>query len=193
MMRIVLLIVCIGLFVQCCLSAVVDVVGVINVNSRENIPSNTNIVLTSMDGDVYSTLALEDGRFKFKNIPSGETYLLQVHAIPYHFDPVLIEISKKSVITANILSNDTETYTTHPLLLNAVYKSNYFQPRLPYDFTSLFRNPMVLMIGVTMLMTFAMPKLMANMDPETIKEMQGESQPPKTLQPLPDWKLPALT
>ena len=49
------------------------------------------------------------------------------------------------------------------LQLKPVDKARYFQARVPFNFASYLQNPMMLMVGLTMLLSFVMPKLMANM------------------------------
>merc|ERR1711988_745952 len=53
-----------------------------------------------------------------------------------------------------------------------VVKPTHFEVRPPFQWTSMLMNPMFLMMGVSVLLMVAMPKMMANMDPEQLKEMQ---------------------
>merc|ERR1711935_1214457 len=52
-------------------------------------------------------------------------------------------------------------------------KPKWFEVRPPFQWTSMLMNPMVMMMGVTLLIMFAMPKMMANMDPEQLEEMKA--------------------
>ncbi len=61
---------------------------------------------------------------------------------------------------------------SHPLQLRPVSSAEYFQKRAPYNVWGIFKNPMVLMIGVTLIMVVVFPRLMNNMSPEEKEEMQ---------------------
>ena len=54
------------------------------------------------------------------------------------------------------------TQVPTPLALRPV-KADYFAKRVPYDWTAMLKNPMVIIMGITLLMGWAMPKMMANM------------------------------
>ena len=61
--------------------------------------------------------------------------------------------------------------STAPIfLLEATEVKDYFTRRESFSLMSLLANPMFLMMGVSVLMLVAMPKLMENMDPEAVKE-----------------------
>eukprot|EP01113_Clastostelium_recurvatum_P025362 TRINITY_DN3050_c0_g1_i1.p1 TRINITY_DN3050_c0_g1~~TRINITY_DN3050_c0_g1_i1.p1 ORF type:complete len:206 (-),score=36.51 TRINITY_DN3050_c0_g1_i1:6-623(-) len=149
------------------------------------------------DGRQYTGLPRGDGVFKVRGLASGDGYILEVRATKYVFDTVKIDISsQEDKLRAMKLTNITEVRINYPLELSPLGTITPFKPRQPYDFTSILRNPMILMVGFTMLMTFALPKIMANLDPEAIKEMQAtagdQGEPAKTLQLLPEWKVPAI-
>merc|ERR1712032_89062 len=55
-----------------------------------------------------------------------------------------------------------------PLVANL----NFFEKREGFKISSILMNPMALMMGVTLVIMLVMPKMMANMDPEQLKEMQ---------------------
>ena len=54
-----------------------------------------------------------------------------------------------------------------------VAKPTFFEKREGFQWSAMLMNPMVLMMGVTVLIMFVFPKMMANMDPEQLKEMQS--------------------
>ena len=56
-----------------------------------------------------------------------------------------------------------------PLVANPVF----FEKREGFNWSGMLMNPMVLMMGVTVLIMFVFPKMMQNMDPEQLKEMQS--------------------
>jgi len=53
-----------------------------------------------------------------------------------------------------------------------VAKPTFFEKREGFNWGGMLMNPMVIMMGVTVMIMFVMPKMMANMDPEQLKEMQ---------------------
>merc|ERR1712032_1502707 len=55
-----------------------------------------------------------------------------------------------------------------PLVANL----NFFEKREGFKISAILMNPMALMMGVTLIIMLVMPKMMANMDPEQLKEMQ---------------------
>ena len=52
----------------------------------------------------------------------------------------------------------------YPLKLAPITKLNYFVEREKFDIMSYLKNPMVLIIGLSMVMMFIMPKMVENMD-----------------------------
>ena len=53
-----------------------------------------------------------------------------------------------------------------------IAKPTFFEKREGFNWAGMFMNPMVLMMGVTLLIMVVFPKMMQNMDPEQLKEMQ---------------------
>ena len=51
-------------------------------------------------------------------------------------------------------------------------KPTFFEKREGFKVSGMLMNPMVIMMGVTMLLMVVFPKMMANMDPEQLKEVQ---------------------
>merc|ERR1711998_474216 len=54
-----------------------------------------------------------------------------------------------------------------------VAKPTFFEKREGFQWSAMLMNPMVLMMGFTLLIMVVFPKMMANMDPEQLKEMQS--------------------
>lgn len=53
-----------------------------------------------------------------------------------------------------------------------VTKQTFFEKREGFQWSSYLMNPMVLMMGVSLLLMVVFPKMMANMDPEQLAEMK---------------------
>ncbi|KAI9098729.1 hypothetical protein DFS34DRAFT_618743 [Phlyctochytrium arcticum] len=122
------------------------------------------------------------------NIPAG-SHLLTVVNHRYNFDMIRLDITDDTILaslTHNGASWDTlGPITMYPLALQAKAKYEFFAKREGFNAWSILSNPMILMSGVTLLMVFVMPKMMANM-PEEVKQGasggQQQVQQPETPQ-----------
>jgi len=153
---------------------------------------DTKILLTGTSG-TYLGIPSISGDFKVQNVPSG-SYLLEVFSTKYVYDLIRLDI-KTGKVRARV-ANDTTVALSYPLNIKPIGKAVYFVDRQPYNFSSILKNPMMIMVGITMLLTFVMPKMMANMDPEALKELQGgtgSATPPAVIQTVPTWRPPLLT
>eukprot|EP01111_Echinosteliopsis_oligospora_P002380 TRINITY_DN1350_c0_g1_i1.p1 TRINITY_DN1350_c0_g1~~TRINITY_DN1350_c0_g1_i1.p1 ORF type:complete len:201 (-),score=44.13 TRINITY_DN1350_c0_g1_i1:4-606(-) len=155
-------------------------------------PEDIKIMLTDHIGNIYYTIPCSSGAFQINDVGSG-TYLLNILSVQYVFDSVKLEIKSGKVRARTV--NDTSVAIPYPLELRAIGRPNYFQEKIPYNFAGILQNPMIIMGGFTVIMSFALPKLMANMDPETLKEMQGGAEGntgPTFMQQVSDWKPPSI-
>jgi hypothetical protein len=102
------------------------------------------------------------------DVPAG-TYVLEVSNVEYVFSPVRIDISAKEkkikasaiVIRPGPNGAPIKSYErlSHPLALRPISSAEYFQKRVPYNVSSLLKNPMAIMMGVTLLMVVVFPKM----------------------------------
>lgn len=60
----------------------------------------------------------------------------------------------------------------YPLVLQPAGRTGYFEKREGFKVSSLLANPMMLTMGFSVISLFVLPKLIQNMDPETLKEIQ---------------------
>lgn len=101
------------------------------------------------------------------------TYLLEVHDTQSVWPTVRLDVSAKSAGKARALLTHSRQPLPFPLPLEPlVAKPTFFERREGFQWRGMLMNPMVLMMGVTLLIMVAFPKMMANMDPEQLKEMQ---------------------
>ncbi|KAF9575462.1 hypothetical protein EC968_003067 [Mortierella alpina] len=118
----------------------------------------------------------KDGRFSFSNVPEG-SYLLEVQSPQYMYPSVKVVVTEKDtrahLVTLGADWSNNDHILPLPLSLTPRGPTSYFIPREGFKVSHLFANPMMLMMGFSVLMLFLMPKLMANMDPEAMEEMQG--------------------
>ncbi|KAJ3081585.1 hypothetical protein HK102_002246 [Quaeritorhiza haematococci] len=144
-----------------------------------------------INGGQFVAYVEDDGSFSFPNLPLG-SHLLEVISNEYYFDKIRLDVTSAAVVPSITLPGTSWSkhgpYLRQPLELTAKAKLNYFVPREGFNILSLFSNPMMLMTGFSLLMFFVMPKMMANIDPEAMKEMQQQqaNQPRPEMPEMPD-------
>ena len=77
-----------------------------------------------------------------------------------------------------------ELPATDPLRLRPVSTAEYFEVRAAASPMAMLKNPMVLMVLMTVLMAWGMPKMIENMDPEELKMMQERMGSQPTMQDI---------
>jgi hypothetical protein len=132
--------------------------------------SDVKITLVVNGGQSIATRVKPDGSFVVLDVPPG-SHLLETFALGYAFPPMTVRIGSDGQIVAEY-SEDPTVRFEHPLLLKPVSVATYFEPRQGLSLGSLAKNPIFRMVAFTVLMAWAMPKLMESMDPEELKEMQ---------------------
>jgi len=153
--------------------------------SRGSKPSTARVFLHN---GPFSAVALvrADGTFAIHDVPTG-TYVLESTVPDYVMPLVRIDISARDrgKVRATLMNpgggggssaGGGGNRLSYPLVLRPISPANYFIPRPTYSITSMLKQPMVLMMGVTLLIVIVFPKLLANMDPaemEEMKKMQG--------------------
>ncbi|KAF9977553.1 hypothetical protein BGZ73_005682 [Actinomortierella ambigua] len=152
------------------------VLGPAEFPSPKDLSARTRVILS---GGQFSAMINKDGKFSFE-VPDG-AYLLEVRSPEYIYPSVHITVSGKAS-TANLVPygsdwSNTENRLSTPLVLTPRGATDYFVPREGFKITHLFANPMMLMMGFSVIMLFVMPKMMANMDPQAMEEMQDFQAP----------------
>ncbi|CAI2186527.1 3840_t:CDS:2, partial [Funneliformis geosporum] len=146
---------------------------------------STKIVL---DGGKYSVLIRKNGKFVIDNVPPG-SYLLEVSSRKFIYPKIRVDVDPRGVrpfvtITGSEWSNNGPALQ-YPLELSARSPSDYFVVREGFSITSLFANPYIIMMGFSVVILFIMPKMMANLDQDALKELQ-ENQTQNPLAEMPD-------
>ena len=141
------------------------------------IPAEKNVKL-KLNGDDYTTISRADGSFVFYNVPDG-IYSLDVLSINHIF-PTL-----KLKITTNETHANTQVHeykypgakvikSTYPLVLHSIIPVSYFQQAPPFSIIGmLFKNPMILIMLVTVCAMVYFPKML---DAEQMKEFQAQAE-----------------
>jgi len=134
----------------------------------------TEVVL---NGGEYRTLTRPDGSFLFHDVEPG-VYLLDVLSVDYFFSQIKLNLPKTPDSPIQCLEyrypGAEKRPVDYPLRLVSPMKKQYFEKRETVGLHTLFRNPMLLMVGATGLLVLVMPKLMENMDPEEVKKMNEQ-------------------
>ncbi|KAJ3099678.1 ER membrane protein complex subunit 7 [Phlyctochytrium bullatum] len=154
-----------------------------------------------IDGGASYAFVEEDGSFSI-DVPDG-SHMLEVLAPGFFFNKVRLSVSGSSVLAYIHLDGTSWSRTgpalETPLELPCKGQFMYFMAREGFDIYSIFANPMMLMMGGSLLMFFLLPKMMSGLDPETLKEMQQRQREQKKVE-LPDisqnlsnWLAPAAS
>ena len=136
--------------------------------------NSTKIVLNSGEFTSYSKA---DGTFSFYGIPPG-IYLLDVHSHKHHFGQVKIKLLEDQMDAPKCIEyaypGAPKYAIAHPLVMKAYARYEYFEARGGFNPMSLLKNPMMLMIIVSVGMMALMPKMMENLEPEERERMQKQ-------------------
>merc|ERR1719502_1955077 len=126
-----------------------------------------------LDGGAYTAIPRQDGSFKLHAVAPG-TYLLEVLDTQSVWPTVRLDVSATSPGKARALLTHSRQPLPFPLPLEPlVAKPTFFEKREGFQWSGMLMNPMVLMMGVTVLIMVVFPKMMQNMDPEQLKMMQN--------------------
>ncbi len=64
----------------------------------------------------------------------------------------------------------------YPLEIKAVGPLDFFVPKPTFSYLDMLKNPYMLFMGVMLVISIMMPKMMEGMDPEQLKKMQEEAE-----------------
>lgn len=101
------------------------------------------------------------------------SYLLEVLDTQSVWPTVRLDVSATSGKARALLTHSRQPLPFPLPLEPLVAKPTFFEKREGFNWGGMLMNPMVLMMGVTLLIMVVFPKMMANMDPEQLKEMQA--------------------
>ncbi|KAK7204789.1 hypothetical protein BZA70DRAFT_184683 [Myxozyma melibiosi] len=128
--------------------------------------------------------------FAFVNVSEG-SYQLRVNCIEHIFPVLRVDVGENEVeVFLTHPGNDwtvTGARQPYPVELKPVGKAVYYQVREGFNVLKLFKNPMLIISLFTLVMVFVLPKMMENMDPEQLKELQeqqSKSVPPTLTNPM---------
>ncbi|KAK9471810.1 uncharacterized protein V1510DRAFT_403856 [Dipodascopsis tothii] len=147
------------------------------------LPPQTTVTLRSAAG-ALSTTVRADMAFAFVDVSVG-SYILDVDAIDLLFPSLRIDVSAGDVeVYLFYRGNPWEIKgprQPYPIELQPYRPAEYYQYREGFNVLKLFKNPMLLVSVVSLVMVFVLPKLMENMDPEALKELQADTATPNAI------------
>ena len=130
----------------------------------------------SVNGGLYTSLVDNEGKFNVQ-VPGPGNYKVEVHNLLYHFEPVVVEIYEEEVQPGKdtkaflfSLKHGKDFRLVYPLVLDPSGRFGYFEIKAPFDPFAYLKNPFVIMIGVTLLMS----QMMKGIDQEELKKAQEQ-------------------
>ncbi|KAH7106420.1 hypothetical protein BKA62DRAFT_687108 [Auriculariales sp. MPI-PUGE-AT-0066] len=164
------------------LSLAVDIRGFVQVNEVCQSTQEVQDATVELDGGLRTAMIRRTGDFVIRDVDPG-LYTISVNSQQFTFDHFLVDVTEDKYPLVHpympgtpLLPKPNTTYG-YPMALIARKRNNYFVPRESFNVLGMFKNPMMLMMVGTAVMMFAMPWLMANMDPEAVedaKKMQAK-------------------
>lgn len=135
----------------------------------------------------FKTYSRIDGSFTFRNIPPG-VHLLDVQSVTHHFGQVKIQLLEDSMDSPKCVlyayPGATKKPVDHPISMTAYATFEYFEKRPGFSIFVILKNPMFLMMAVSVGLMVMMPKMMEGLDPEEkarLKEQMAMQQDPNKM------------
>jgi len=151
-----------------------------NIEGRLQFPDQSPLNVTtqvSLNNGEYLTYSRIDGSFIFYDIPPG-VHQLDVHSMTYHFGQIKILLVEDSMDVPKCLEYSypgaTKQPVKYPLVMTTYATYDYFEPKRGFSLFGILKNPMVLMMLVSVGLMLGMPKLMEGLDPEEKEEMRRQ-------------------
>lgn len=145
-------------------------------DSMQPLPPLNSTLITLNDGEFTTYSSATDGSFSFYYVPPG-IHVLDVRSTTYHFSQIKIQLLPNDM-TPNcieyIYPGASKYAIQHPLKLTAHATFEFFEKRPSFSIFSIFRNPMVLMMVVSIGFMVMMPSMMQNLDPEQKEQMKKQ-------------------
>lgn len=145
--------------------------------------SDIKITVVLNGGQKIATRPRADGTFRILDVPPG-IHFLDTFALGYTFPPITLKLLTNGKLQAEYAEDPDELPATNPLRLRPVSTAEYFEARAAASPMAMLKNPMVLMVLMTVLMAWGMPKMIENMDPEELKMMQERMGSQPTMQDI---------
>lgn len=141
------------------------------------LPASTHAVLIGAPGVKFSAPLRRDNTFVFESIPES-SYLLTIHSRDHFFAPYRVDVGHTEGEAAQEIIHVWQTFRGNewsnkgPYLGSAQGElkvdvrpaalKDFYQARSGFSVMSIFKNPMILMGLVSVVMIFGMPMIMDN-------------------------------
>lgn len=148
------------------------------------LPASTHATLTTGQGAPIQAPLRKGNVIDFQKLPKAGSYLLDIYTHDYTFAPYRIDIGADDKISAiyetyrgtqwsdHGIQLVLEPTTTATIQAKVLSKKSFYEAREGFNPASLLKNPMMLLGIAAIGLTFGMPKLMENMDPEMKQEYE---------------------
>ena len=130
----------------------------------------------SLNGGEHWAYSRFDGSFVVDDVAPG-TYNLDVLSSKFAFSRFKVNVRGGAARVQALeyaYPGAQKVPVAHPLTIQPHGRLTYFVARQTYGLAQVLKNPMILMMGFTMLMVFVMPRMMKGMDPEEMEKMQEQ-------------------
>mmetsp|Transcript_5153 Transcript_5153/g.10793 ORF Transcript_5153/g.10793 Transcript_5153/m.10793 type:complete len:217 (-) Transcript_5153:1574-2224(-) len=177
-----------GLLNICCAEDIrgTDIEGKLEFPSGVTRTFNITTKITLNQGE-YTTYSRRDGSFVIYDVGPG-IHQLDIDSKSYHFPQVKIQLLEDSMDAPKCLEyafpGAQKRALKYPLVINPKGTYQYFEVKKGFSIFGLLRNPMVLMMMLSVGMMVAMPKMMEGLDPEEkarMKEQMKNQQDPTAM------------
>ena len=151
-----------------------SITGTLLLASGEPLTNTTRITLN--DGE-WATYSRTDGAFTFHRVGPG-VHKLTVHSHEHHYPTVKIQLKTDTGMEPKCIeyayAGAGKVAVPHPLRLTALAEYQYFEPKPRFNPLRLLKNPMVLMMLVSVGLMAFMPKMMEGLDDEQREQMRQQ-------------------
>lgn len=141
------------------------------------LPPSTHATLIGAPGVKLSAPLRRDNTFVFEGLPES-SYLLSIHSRDHYFLPYRVDVGHTEGEAAQEIVHVWQTFRGNEWSNKGPHfgsgkgelkidvfpaaRKDFYQPRGGFSVMSIFKNPMILMGLVSVVMIFGMPKLMEN-------------------------------
>lgn len=146
--------------------------------------AQVNVTRVTLNDGEYNTYTDLNGNFTFYRVVPG-IHVLDVHDHYLSYSQVKIQLLEEDMGSPKCIEyvyfGAEKHVISHPLELTANAKFQYFEKRASLSWAFIFRNPMVMIMIMSVGMMYVMPKMMANMDDGQKEQMKKQMEMQKTM------------
>jgi ER membrane protein complex subunit 7 len=145
-------------------------------------PFNVTTKVSINHGEYITYSRREDGNFTVRGITPG-VYVIDVHSPTHHFGQVKCQFkpdadreNAQSVFSCieYIYPGAPKQVVEKPLVVTAYATYDYFEVKKGFSAMSILKNPMMIMMVLTVVIMYYMPKMMEGLEPEERERMQKQ-------------------